>query len=65
MSGVILECCPFCGEKIGDVEEHIIRDVIFYRIRCENISCLMQPKTEWNKDRAIVIKRWNSRPVIS
>lgn len=51
-----LRVCPFCKEK--PVIEHEGR---YYRVRCRNFYCDVQPRTPWRDNLEYVVKIWEGK----
>lgn len=54
----LLKPCPFCG-----TEPIIVRIEGQSAVRCENISCTVDPATMWSDGELEVIEHWNTRAV--
>ena len=50
--------CPFCGEK---AEMIYVSKYNFYTVQCSSPKCRINPSTDPNQSRAVVIRAWNKR----
>lgn len=53
-----LKTCPFCGEK---AEMIYVSKYNFYTVQCSSPKCRINPSTDPNQSRAVVIRAWNKR----
>lgn len=53
-----LKTCPFCG---GDAEMIFMSKMNIYIIQCSSPKCRINPSTDPNQSRAVVIRAWNKR----
>ena len=57
----ILKPCPFCGGQ-ATVDVCVMpHSPTFYAVECNNINCPVKPATDYCKDKAFIIKKWNER----
>jgi hypothetical protein len=56
-----LKLCPFCGDKAMVHTLYMHGQDLMYRAECDNVSCALQPMTQWHKDEGVVRRAWNRR----